>query len=111
MREFDGIICLPTTLLLEVLLTRIPAVVYIPKDNFNRRDPNSMWSYKHFDQIRKLAPIKVVKDFQELLLLISIGLPSPKPLSDELMDSLFPRFDITFKHRIDMLVKKVANDF
>ena len=111
LREFDGIICLPTTLLLEVLLTQISAVVYIPKDNFNRRDPNSMWSYKHFDQIRKLAPIKVVKDFQELLLLISIGLPSPKPLSDELMDSLFPRFDITFKHRIDMLVKKVANDF
>lgn len=111
LREFDGIICLPTTFLLEVLLTQIPAVVYSPKDNFNRRDPNTMWSYKHFDPIRKLAPIKVVKDFQELLLLISIGLPSPKPISDKIMNSLFPRFDTTFKHRVDMLVNKIANDF
>lgn len=111
LREYDGIICLPTTLLLEVLVTQIPMIVYIPKDNFNRRDPRTMWNYKHFDPIRELAPIKVAKDFQELLLLISIELPSPKPLSNELMDFLLPRFNSTFKHRLDMLVNKIAKDF
>jgi hypothetical protein len=105
--EFDAIITLPTTFLLEVILSRVPAVLYLPSNKLYRKDPATMWQYTHFDPLRENLPMVSVKDLNVLQTYIVNGFPQQNIFSNESIDNLFPRFSKTYEERVDTLLTKI----
>lgn len=108
--EFDAIITLPTTFLLEVILSRVPAVLYLPSNKLYRKDPATMWQYTHFEPLRENLPMVSVKDLNVLQTYIVNGFPQQNIFSNESIDNLFPRFSKTYEERVDTLLTKILEN-
>jgi hypothetical protein len=108
LRVYDGIICLPTTLLLEVVLAKKPFVIYTPKNARFRLDPRTMWNYTHFDYFKTLNTTKVVKGFDDLSSLLREGLPTPKDLSFSEFNKIFPYFTENYNSRLLNVLKELS---
>jgi hypothetical protein len=107
LNEFDGIISLPTTLILELVLSKVPAIIYLPLSKTFRRNPQVMWSYKHFDNFKQLGAIKTVSNFEHLKVLIKNGLPLQVTPPDDKFQKIFPKFDNSYLNRIQLLIEKI----
>jgi hypothetical protein len=104
--KFSGVITLPTSLLLEVLLSDVPALIYLPSDKENRRAPRIMWKYKHFDIIKSHNPITIIHDIENLKKALLQKFPLQNPLNFALMEELLPKLEGTYSQRINTLVRK-----
>jgi len=104
--EFSGVITLPTSLLLEVLLSDVPAIIYLPGDRKNRRTPRIMWKYEHFDIIKSHNPITIIHEIENLKKTLLQKFPSQSPLNFALMEKLLPKLEGTYSQRINALVRK-----
>jgi len=107
LNEYKGIISLPTTLLLEVVLSKVPAIVYLPANKLYRRDPRTMWNYKHFDNFKSLAPLKVVFSFSKLKIMIKDGLPTQLTPPSEVFQEIFPRFENNYSFRLKSIIENI----
>ncbi len=107
--EFRGIIVLPTTLLLEVILSNVPAIIYLPKNKMYRKDPRTMWNYMHFNNLKLLSPISIDYSLSQLKISIKTGIPSQTNIPQHLFQEIFPRFDNTYKSRIHSVIKSLSN--
>jgi hypothetical protein len=109
LRQFDGIISFPTTFLLEAILSKRPLIVYTPKNSFFRLEPRTMWKYNHFDHLRTMKQVEVVKSLEKLKPFLISGLPDPKNLNLIEFDEIFPRnlepFYARLKDKIETLEK------
>jgi len=104
LRIYDAIICFPTTMILEAILSNVPTILYVPRHISYRRDPSNMWKYKHFDFLKKHLPFPIVFSFEELTSLILQGIPKPKKFDEDILRNLLPRFDETYEERILRLI-------
>lgn len=108
--EFGAIITLPTTFLLEVIVSQVPAIIFLPSKQIFRKDPATMWNYTHFDPLKELSPIITVENFSKLENFIRIGFPQQQNLSSNLLNTLFPRFNTRYEERIEAMLTNVIND-
>jgi hypothetical protein len=60
---YDAVICFPSTLLLEVIVSRKPAVFYTPRYSKWRSDPNLISRASYFDKLKSLNSISRVDSF------------------------------------------------
>jgi len=104
---YTGVICLPTTLILEVYLSGIPAIVYTPKDSKFRTDPFSMWRYEHFDNLKSILPFPAVHNFSDLMLQVRKGLPNYSKNIPAKFQEIFPRLEPDFCSRLVSLVARI----
>jgi len=106
LRDFDGIIALPTTLILEVILSRVPSVIYTPTNKQFRRDPRTMWKYEHFKDLKAVQAIEVVKDFDELSRFLKFGLPEQIPFNKNSLNYIFPEYSNNYLDRLKEVFEK-----
>jgi hypothetical protein len=104
LRNYSGIIGLPTTFLLEAILSQVPMVVYTPRHENYRRDPYTTWKYYHWNTLKKILPSPVLSNFQELCLLLTNGIPSQRNLSINEFNQIFPKFDNSFESRLNKII-------
>jgi len=100
LREYDGIVCLPTTMLFEVVISKVPTIIYIPQHKSYRRDPFTMWKYMHFNPLKSELPFPLVTNYDMLKKTLKKEIVAPKNFSNEILDSLFPKFENTYEDRI-----------
>lgn len=100
LREYDGIVCLPTTMLFEVVISKVPTIIYIPQHKSYRRDPFTMWKYMHFKPLKSELPFPLVNNYDMLKKTLKKEIVAPKNFSKEILDSLFPKFENTYEDRI-----------
>lgn len=100
LREYDGIVCLPTTMLFEVVISKVPTIIYIPQHKSYRRDPFTMWKYMHFNPLKSELPFPLVNNYDMLKKTLKKEIVAPKNFSNEILDSLFPKFENTYEDRI-----------
>jgi hypothetical protein len=108
LRKFDGIICLPTTLVLEVVLSKKPAIIYTPKSQNYRRDPAQMWNYDHFNEFKQEGFLKVIKDFNQLKYYLEYGLPMQKEFNQSKLEYFFPFYTENYTTRFSQLVQQIV---
>jgi len=108
LRKFDGIICLPTTLVLEVVLSKKPAIIYTPKSQKYRRDPAQMWNYDHFNEFKQEGFLKVIKDFNQLKNYLEYGLPMQKEFNQSKLEYFFPFYTENYTTRFSQLVQQIV---
>jgi hypothetical protein len=106
--QFEGIITLPTTFLLEILLCKKPAILYIPENKNFRKSPAVMWRYKHFDPLRDENPICIAKSFNEIIKYVTGGLPNQQRFLSDNLNILFPRYNSSYINRVDSLIKNIV---
>ena len=107
LNEYRGIISLPTTLLLEVVLSKVPAIVYLPSNRLYRKDPRTMWNYKHFDNFKSLDSLKVIPNFSELKIAIKNGIPPQITPPTEVFQDIFPKFTENYTFRLKLLIENI----
>ena len=105
--EYAGIIALPTTFILEVILSKVPAILYLPKNNIFRKNPHSMWQYKHFDTLRNNNPMIMAENFNTLKNFIINGLPPQNNINATDFFDLFPKLNLDYPSRINILLKTI----
>jgi len=108
--EYSGIICLPTTFLLEVILSAVPAILYAPTDNLNFRNPRKMLQYKHFSPIINTSWISITKDFNTLLSYLPEGLPAQSKPDQRIFDMLFPKFSDPYAMRVNNMLENLISE-
>jgi hypothetical protein len=107
LRDFDGIIVLPTTLILEVVLSKVPAVIYTPTNRQFRRDPRTMWKYEHFRELKTAQVITVVQDFSNLIRFLNFGMPEQATFDTGMMDFIFPKFSTDYLNRLKQVIRNM----
>jgi hypothetical protein len=105
LNKYGGIICLPTSAIFEVLLSRVPAVIYAPRHSRYRANPYNLLRYKHFEVIRNLKPIPIITKFENLKDMLIKPLPNQNKLDDENMQRLFPKFFTDYDSRIAAIIE------
>lgn len=108
LRLYDGIICLPTTLILEVILSKTPFVIYVPKNANYRLDPRTMWNYTHFDNLKTLNPARVVKTFDDLIPILKEGIPLPNNIDHFKFNRVFPLYSEEYSARLLKILKQTS---
>ncbi len=105
LREYDGIVCLPTTMLFEVIISKVPTIIYTPQHKSYRRDPFTMWKYMHFKPLKSELPFPLVTNYKMLKNTLKNEIVAPKNFNQEILNSLFPKFENSFEDRIiDLLL-------
>jgi len=107
--EYDGIICLPTTFILEVVLSKRPALIYAPKSKVYRRNPARMWEYIHFNEFKDLGIVSVSNKFSNLKRHLDSGLPAQNSFESEKFYDLFPKFADNYSTRLLTLIHNIKN--
>jgi len=108
LRNYGGVICLPTSIIFEVLVAQSKAVIYAPRYSKYRVDPRAVVKYKHFECFREFKPIPIVESFENLINMLKEPLPSQKILSAQELNSIFPKFDSTYMERIsDQIIANI----
>lgn len=107
LNEYQGIISLPTTLLLEVVLSKVPAIVYLPSNRLYRKDPRTIWNYKHFDNFKSLNSLKVIPNFSKLKIAIKNGIPPQITPPTEAFQDIFPKFTENYTFRLKLIIENI----
>lgn len=105
--NYGGIICLPTSMIFEVILSGRPAILYAPKHPKYRADPYNMLKYKHFEVIRNLNPLPIVTEFNDLKVALIKPFPIQKKLESEQMHRIFPKFSTNYDSRISLILENL----
>jgi hypothetical protein len=110
LREYRGIICFPTTMILEVVLSGVPFLVYTPKHSNYIFSPNVTWKYYHFNYVREILQIPVVKRSSDLFQNIRFGLPNQRAISQNIFNKIFPYFDTSYDSRLAKFIFNTLYD-
>jgi hypothetical protein len=110
LREYKGIICLPTTMILEVVLSGVPFVVYAPEHPNYIFSPNITWKYYHFNYVRDILQIPVVKRSSDLFQNIRFGLLNQQAISQNIFNKIFPYFDSSYDSRLAKFIYNTLYD-
>lgn len=102
--DFAGIVTLPSTMLLEVLMSGVPAVIYTPRHPNFLFDPETCWKYYHFRELKSFLRIPVIKSRDALAEFLQFGIPEHKFVLDDQFQRIFPYFEKDFASRINDLV-------
>lgn len=105
LKNYGGIICLPTSAIFDVLLSGVPAVLYAPKHSKYRANPYNLLRYKHFEVFRNLKPIQIITEFDELPDLLMKQLPKQVKLDSGALQKLFPKFLTDYDARIASIIR------
>jgi len=107
LRYYDGIITLPTTFLLEVILSKRPFIVYSPYSSVYRMSPNTMWNYNHFDRLKKMKICNIAYNFNDLIPGLTTGFNSPQKINMDEFYNIFPFFTSNYYKRITSCIEKL----
>jgi hypothetical protein len=106
-RDFSGIICFPTSMLLEILISRVPAILFAPKHEQFRTDPYTVYQMDHFKPIRESKPLMVCENFEELKHFLISGIPNQNTVDENLISQVFPNFASEYSSRIGKLLNQI----
>lgn len=109
LRDFKGIICFPTTMVFEIILSKVPALMYIPKHLDYLFSPHTTWKYFHFNSLRTTSPIPVVKSPGDLYDCLIGGIPDQDFYSPTILNSSFPKFSESFENRLDRILSEMMS--
>jgi len=107
-KGFDGIVCFPSTLLLETIASQIPSVFYCPKYPKWRTDPRRITKAGYLKNLVDLKVIPMVGNLEDLIDLIKHGLPNQEKLLPPDFDNILPRLDMTYSARANELIKSIV---
>lgn len=110
LREFQGIVCLPTTMLLEVVLSGVPYLVYTPHHSNYLFSPRVTWKYYHFDRVREILQIPVVNNLSDLLESIKLGIPKQTDFQIKSFEQIFPNFTLNYEIRLTEFILRTLYD-
>jgi hypothetical protein len=105
--EFDGVICLPSSVIFDVLLSGVPAVLYAPKYIKYRTSPHNLINFKHFQVIRDLKPLPIITNFKELQTRLSQPLPNQNKINTDTLQKIFPKFSTSYESRISSIIENL----
>lgn len=104
LKYYDAIICFPSTLLLEVIISRKPAVFYTPSYSRWRSDPNLISRATYFEKLISLNSISKIDSFSNLDSSIRVGLPDQKSFLMHDFETILPRLDMTYADRVNKFI-------
>lgn len=107
LKIYDAIICFPSTLLLDVIVSRKPAVFYTPRYPKWRSDPNIISRASYFNKLNSLNCISRVDSFTNLVSFIKVGLPNQQTLEMVDFETILPRLDMRYAERINEFVRSI----
>jgi hypothetical protein len=105
--EFDAVICLPTSMLLEVIVSRLPLILFLPKDRKYRADPYDFFSWTHYKSLRTLNFIPRAENEFELLTQLQ---KEHLPLIDSIpiqFQNIFPNYGSPFEARLKEFIESM----
>jgi len=106
-RDFSGIICFPTSMLLEIIISRVPAILFAPKHEQFRTDPYTVYQLDHFKPIRESKPLIVCEDFRDLKHFLISGIPNQNTVDENFISQVFPKFASEYSIRIGKLMNQI----
>jgi hypothetical protein len=107
LNNYGGIICLPTSIIFEVIVSGKPAILYAPKHPKYRTDPYNVLKYKHFEVIRDLKPLPIITEFNTLQDALTEPFPIQNKLDTEQMHRIFPKFSTSYDSRISFIIENL----
>ena len=107
LNKFGGIICFPTSIIFEVLVSGVPSILYAPRYSKYRTDPANVLKYKHFEAFRSLKPFPIIGKFEDLKSMLMNPIRTPKKLSIEQVNDIFPRFTTNYNSRLTSIIKNL----
>jgi hypothetical protein len=111
LREYKGIVCFPTTMLLEVILSGVPYITYTPKHSNYLFSPKNTWNYYHFNYVRSILQTPVIESSFDLFNNIKLGIPKQKTFSQNDFSKILPNFDKRYDSRLNEFVFNMLYDF
>ena len=105
-RDYTGIICFPTSMLLEIIISRVPTILYAPRHNEYATDPFTVYQMDHFKPIRESKPLIVCEEFNELKHFLISGIPNQNKLNEKFISQIFPRFESDYSSRIGKVISQ-----
>jgi len=106
-RDFSGIICFPTSMLLEIIISRVPAILFAPKHEQYRTDPFTVYQLDHFKPIRESKPLIVCEDFKDLKHFLISGIPNQNTVDENFISQVFPNYASDYSNRIGKLINQI----
>ena len=106
-RDFSAVICFPTSMLLEVIVSRVPAILFAPKHKRFRTDPFTVYQMDHFKLIREIKPLTVSHNINDLKNVLASGIPNQNPLDNYQFSQIFPNFHSEYSDRILKLASTI----
>jgi hypothetical protein len=97
-------------MLLEVVLSGVPYLVYTPHHLNYLFSPRVTWRYYHFDRVREILQIPVVKNLSDLLETIRLGIPKQTDFQMKSFEKIFPHFTINYETRLTEFILKTLNN-
>lgn len=102
--EFDAVICLPTSMLLEVVVSRLPLILFLPKDQKYRADPYDIFLWTHYKSLRTLNFIpRAENEFELLTQLQKEHLPLIESIPIQ-FQNIFPDYGTSFEARLKRFI-------
>jgi len=105
--EFGGIICLPTSMILQVIVSGIPTILFTPKEKAYRINPNTLIKWYHYKNLKTLNCYTNCSKLEKLLSYLDNGIPELNYKPDEHFARIFPKFESSYEDRIIELIKQV----
>jgi len=106
-KEFDGVISLPTSMILEVIVSRKPLVVFAPIENQHRAHPFELFNWRHFEKLKALNLFTVCNNLNNLEQILEIGIPTQNKKIDLKFQSIFPYFQNSYELRVKEEIKRI----
>jgi hypothetical protein len=104
---YDAVICFPSTLLLDVIVSLKPAVFYTPRYPKWRSDPNIISRASYFNKLNSLNCISRVDSFTNLVSFIKVGLPNQQTLEMVDFETILPRLDMKYAERVNEFIRSI----
>jgi hypothetical protein len=108
--DYDGIICLPTSMILEVIVARVPTIFFIPDDKRYRAHPCDLFNWHHFQNLNTLKYLTTSKNLESLLGFLEKGIPSSSYKIGNSFQNIFPKFELDYESRIVEFIDKIIGD-
>ena len=108
-KKFDGVISLPTSMILEVIVSGIPLVVFAPIENHHRAHPSELFHWRHFEKLKSLNLFTVSSDLNSLERILKSGIPVQIKELDVNFQSIFPNFQNSYEMRAKDVIERILS--
>jgi len=106
-KKFDGVISLPTSMILEVIVSGIPLVVFAPIENQHRAHPSELFNWSHFEKLKSLNLFTVSSNLKNLERILESGIPAQNKELDVKFQSIFPNFQNSYELRAKEEINRI----
>lgn len=108
-KKFDGVISLPTSMILEVIVSGIPLVVFAPIENNHRAHPSELFNWRHFEKLKSLKLFTVSSNLNSLKRILESGIPVQTKELDVKFQSIFPNFQNSYEMRVKEVIERILS--